>query len=252
MTDMNKTFENGKALVAFFVCGDPSLEATYGAVLAAVEKGVGIVELNIPFSDPTAGDPVIQKANIRALQAGMTTDRIFDFIAILRQRICVPIVLSGYANVVYSYGPERFLERCAQVGVDGLLVPDLPFEEHGEFLPACDKYGIALISMVAITSQQRITRIARAAKGFLYIMATPGTREQELQQIMEQVRAVSAIPCIICLNGTELGRYRAVAEKTDGVVMDTPFVSLMERYGADAPPHVAEFVAQTKNFLQGS
>jgi tryptophan synthase alpha chain len=206
-----------------------------------------MVELNIPFSDPTAGDPAIQEANIRALQGGATTDRIFDLITGLRADLSVPIILSGYANVVFSYGPDRFLSRCAGCGVDGLIVPDLPFEEREEFLPVCQKYGISLICMVAITSRERIRAIARSAEGFLYIMACPGGTTQALAQIVETVRSVSDIPCAVCLSTDDAPQFWETAAQVDGVIEDAPIVSLCSRYGLDAPRYVG---AHTRRAVQ--
>ena len=249
MSNIKSAFQNGKAFMAFFICGDPSLEATAAAVRAAVESGADLIELNIPFSDPTAGDATIQEANIRALEGGVTTDKIFDFIRELRRDVTVPFIISGYANVVFSYGAERFIRTCHEIGVDGLIVPDLPFEEREEFLPECEKYGVDLICMVSITSQERVSMIAREATGFIYIMATPGTREKELTDIMAQVRRNTDVPCVVCLNGTDRLRFRDVADKTDGVVMDTPFVQIMKENGDDSARAVAEFVKTTKNSL---
>ena len=250
MNKFQKAFQNGKAYIGFITCGDPDLATTEKAVLAAAENGADIIELNIPFSDPTAGDAAIQEANIRALADGVTTDKIFDFVRALRREVTVPFVISGYANVVFSYGADRFLKTCAEVGIDGLIVPDLPFEEREEFLPQCEKYGVDLIYMLAITSQERVAMIAREAKGFLYIMATPGTREQELTDLMAQVRSNTDIPCVVCLNGTQTQRFRQVAARTDGVVMDAPFVQIVSQYGENSPNHILEFVKTTKCALE--
>lgn len=250
MNKFLKAFENGKAYIGFITCGDPDLATTEKAVLAAAENGTDIIELNIPFSDPTAVDATIQEANIRALAGGVTTDKIFDFVRALRREVTVPFVISGYANVVFSYGADRFLKTCAEVGIDGLIVPDLPFEEREEFLPQCEKYGVDLIYMLAITSQERVAMIAREAKGFLYIMATPGTREQELTDLMAQVRSNTDIPCVVCLNGTQTQRFRQVAARTDGVVMDAPFVQIVSQYGENSPNHILEFVKTTKCALE--
>ncbi len=250
MTNLQSVFQNGKAFAAFFICGDPDMESTAEAVRAAVDNGADIIELNIPFSDPTAGDASIQNANIRALAGGVTTDKIFGFIRELRKDVKSPIIISGYANVVFSYGTERFLQTCREIGVDGLIVPDVPFEEREEFMPLCEKHGVALILMVAVTSKARVTAIAKEAKGFLYIMACPGDREEELTDIMAQVRATSDVPCVVCLNGTDDSRFPAVAAKTDGVIMDAPFVEIVSKYGADAPEHIAAFVKTTKKALE--
>ena len=249
MNKFQKAFTNGKAYIGFITCGDPDLATTEKAVLAAAENGADIIELNIPFSDPTAGDGSIQKANIRALEGGVTTDRIFDFVRELRRDVTVPFVISGYANVVFSYGADRFLKTCAEIGIDSLIVPDLPFEEREEFLSECEKYGVELIYMLSVTSAERVAMIAKEAKGFLYLMATPGAREQELASIMAGVRANTDVPCIVCLNGTEWYRYRDVAEATDGVSMDAPFVQLLERYGEGAGEHVYKYVKATKKAL---
>ena len=238
MSNIYKAFENGKAYMPFFICGDPDLDTTAAAVREAVKNGASLIELNIPFSDPTAGDAGIQEANIRALQGGVTTDKIFDFIAELRQDVNVPFVISGYANVVFSYGPDRFLRRCAQLGVDGLIVPDLPFEEREEFLPWCQQYGVDLIVMVAATSRERVTAIAKEATGFLYIMACPGGTTAELREIVEVVRTVTEVPCAVCLSSEDAPQFWETAELVDGVIEDAPIVALMGRFGAGSPRQV--------------
>ena len=238
MSNIAKAFENGKAYMPFFICGDPDLHTTAAAVREAVKNGASLIELNIPFSDPTAGDGNIQEANIRALKGGVTTDKIFDLIAELRKEVSVPFVISGYANVVFSYGPDRFLSRCAGLGVDGLIVPDLPFEERDEFLPWCEKYGVDLISMVAATSRERITAIAQEAKGFLYIMACPGGTTQELKDIVAVVRTVTDLPCAVCLSSEDAPQFWETAEIVDGVIEDAPIVALMGRFGTASPRQV--------------
>lgn len=250
MNNLNAAFQNGRAFLAFITCGDPNLETTGAAIRAAVENGADVIELNIPFSDPTAVDPVIQEANIRALAGGITTDKVFEFVAEIREDIKTPFVISTYANVVFSYGPERFAEKCAQVGISGLIVPDLPFEERQEFLPQCRENGVDLIFMVAVTSKERVAAIAREATGFLYIMACPGTREKELVELMTLARQSSDVPCVICLNGTEGYRFRDVAAKTDGVAVDVPIVELMAQYGRECAEPVGSFVKQMKSDLR--
>ena len=164
MSKLNQAFQNGKVFMAFFTCGDPDLATTEKTIQAAVAGGADIIELNIPFSDPKAVDPVIQEANVRALAGGITTDDIFDFVRKIRSSIPVPIVFSSYANVVFSYGAERFIRTCQEIGVDGLLVPDVPFEEREEFLPLCKTYGVPLIFMIAVTSRERVIAIAKEAE----------------------------------------------------------------------------------------
>lgn len=246
MSKIQKAFKKGKAYMPFFICGDPDLETTAQAVRSAAQNGADLIELNIPFSDPTAGDAEIQQANIRALQKGVTTDKIFDCIRTLRQDIAVPIIISGYANVVFSYGTERFLKNCADIGVDGLIIPDVPFEEQEEFLPTCEKYGVDLISMIAITSKERIHAIAKTATGFLYIMENPGGTTAELKHIVEQVRTVSDIPCAVCISDVDAPRFHETKELVDGVVQDAPIVRMM----ATNPENIGSHVVKMKNALR--
>lgn len=250
MSNIYKAFEQGKAYMPFFICGDPDLDTTAAAVKAAVANGASLIELNIPFSDPTAGDGNIQEANIRALAGGVTTDKIFDLIAELRREISVPFVISGYANVVFSYGPDRFLKRCSELSVDGLIVPDLPFEERDEFLPWCEQYGVDLICMVAATSRERVTAIASEAKGFLYIMACPGGTTQELRDIVAVVRSVTDVPCAVCLSSEDAPQFWETAELVDGVIEDAPIVALMGRFGTASPRQVGAYTRRAVKQLQ--
>ena len=172
MSNIRKAFEQGKAFIPFITCGDPDLETTGAVVRAAVENGADLIELGIPFSDPTAEGNVIQGANLRALSGGVTTDKIFAFVKELRKDVKVPMVFMTYANVVFSYGAERFLSSCKECEIDGLILPDLPFEEKEEFLPVCHQYGVDLISLIAPTSANRIAMIAKEAEGFLYIVSS--------------------------------------------------------------------------------
>ena len=194
MSNIHKAFENGKAFIAFITCGDPDLETTAKAVRAAVENGADLIELGIPFSDPTAEGPVIQGANLRALTGGVTTDKIFAFVKELRRDVKIPMVFMTYANVVFSYSAEKFLSTCREIGIDGLILPDLPFEEKEEFQPLCKQYGVDLISLIAPTSENRIAMIAKEAEGFVYIVSSLGvTLSRWLEKIpMCLVRSGSA------------------------------------------------------------
>lgn len=249
MSKLQEVFQKGKVFMAFLTCGDPDLATTGKAISGAVAGGADIIELNIPFSDPTAVDPVIQEANVRALSGGITTDDIFDFVRKIRASIPVPLVFSSYANVVFSYGAERFIRTCQEIGIDGLLVPDVPFEERQEFLPLCKQYGVPLISMIAVTSRDRVIAIAQEAEGFLYIMGCPGNRQQELLDMMALVRCNTDVPCVICLHGTESYRIRDVAKQTDGVAEDVPIVGLMQQYGKDSPAYIQDYIQRMKDEL---
>lgn len=252
MTRIKKAFDRQKAFVAFITCGDPDLETTAACVRAAVAGGADLIELGIPFSDPTAEGPVIQGANLRALTGGTTTDKIFDLVRELRQDVEVPMVFMTYANVVFSYGAERFLSISREIGMDGIILPDLPFEEKEEFLPLCHAYDIALISLIAPTSENRIAMIAREAEGFLYIVSSlgvTGTRSEiktDLESIVKVVRQNTEIPCAIGFGISTPEQAARMAGIADGAIVGSAIVKLIEKYGKDAPVHVGEYVKRMK------
>ena len=255
MSKIASAFKNGKAFLAFLTCGDPDLETTAAAVRAAVENGADLIELGIPFSDPTAEGPVIQGANLRALRAGTTTDRVFDLVRGLRRDVSVPLVFMTYANVVFSYGPERFLSTCAEVGVDGLILPDLPFEEKEEFHPLCRQCGVDLISLVAPTSEDRIAMIAREAEGFLYIVSSlgvTGVRSEittDLGAIVSVARQNASIPCAIGFGISTPEQAKQMAGLADGVIVGSAIVKLLAQYGTGAPEHIGTYVRAMKEAL---
>ena len=167
------------------------------------EAGADLIEIGVPFSDPVAEGVVIQNANERALAAGCTTDKLFDLVAKVRKTVEIPIVFLTYVNPIYTYGKEAFLKKCRECGLDGLIVPDLPYEEKGEILPECEKYGVDLISLVAPTSHERVKLIAREAQGFLYCVSSlgvTGVRSEIRTDIGEMVslaKSVSGVPCAV-------------------------------------------------------
>ena len=250
MNKFQNAFAKGKAYIGFLTCGDPDLATTEKAVLAAAENGADIIELNIPFSDPTAVDAPIQEANIRALEAGLTTDRIFDFVKQLRPTVSIPLVFSTYANVVFSYGTERFLRTCQEIGIDGLIVPDLPFEEQDEFLPDCERFGITLNSMISSTSKSRIQAIASAAKGFLYIMTCPGGTREQLREVVAGIRKYTDLPCAVCISSEDAPYMMDTAALCDGIIEDTPIMELMKDRGTAAAPYVGAYIRGRKAMLK--
>lgn len=256
MSNIKAAFAQGKAFIAFITCGDPDLATTAAAVRAAVENGASLIELGIPFSDPTAEGPVIQGANLRALTGGVTTDQIFDLVRDLRRDVTVPMVFMTYANVVFSYGSERFISTCRDIGMDGLILPDLPYEEKEEFLPLCHQYGVDLISLIAPTSENRIAMIAREAEGFLYIVSSlgvTGTRTEiktNLASIVEVVRQNTDIPCAIGFGISTPKQARKMAAISDGAIVGSAIIKILEKYGTDAPKYVGEYVKEMTSGLQ--
>ena len=255
MSKIAQAFARGKAFIPFITCGDPNLETTAAAVRAAVENGADLIELGIPFSDPTAEGPVIQGANLRALKGGVTTDRIFGLVRDLRRDVKIPMVFMTYANVVFSYGTERFLSTCREVGIDGLILPDVPFEEREEFLPFCRRYGVDLISLIAPTSEHRIAKIAREAEGFLYIVSSlgvTGTRSEittDLAAMVEVVRQNTAIPCAVGFGISTPEQAKRMAEVSDGAIVGSAIVKLLEQYGREAPQQIGAYVREMKAAL---
>ena len=256
MSNIAAAFDHGKAFIAFLTCGDPSLETTGAAVRAAVAAGADLIELGIPFSDPTAEGPVIQEANLRALRGGVTTDRIFDFVASLRKDVHVPLVFMTYANVIFSYGPERFIPACARLGVDGLILPDLPFEEKEEFLPLCRQHGVSLISLIAPTSQDRIAMIAREAEGFVYLVSSlgvTGTRSEittDLAPMIRTIRQSTSIPVAIGFGISTPPQAAAMAAISDGAIVGSAIEKILAQYGPDAPSRIGEYVRSMKDAIR--
>lgn len=256
MTEIAKAFENKKAFIPFITCGDPDLETTAKIVREAVANGADLIELGIPFSDPTAEGPVIQGANIRALKGGVTTDKVFDLVRELRKDVAIPMVFMTYANVVFSYGGDKFISTCKEIGINGLILPDLPYEEKEEFLPLCRKYGVDLISLIAPTSENRIAMIAKEADGFIYLVSSlgvTGTRSEintDLKSIVDVIRQNSSVPCAIGFGISTPAQAKKMADIADGAIVGSAIIKIIERYGKDAPKYVGEYVKCMKDAVR--
>ena len=266
---MNKNiagaFKNGKAFIPFITSGDPSLEVTEQLVYACEEAGADLIELGIPFSDPTAEGPVIQEANIRALSGGVTTDKIFDMVVRIRKNTQIPMVFMTYANVVFSYhenggkidcGSERFIRRAAEIGMDGIILPDVPFEEKDEFDGLCRKYGLDLISLIAPTSNERIVEIASKAEGFVYCVSSlgvTGVRSEITTDIGAMVKLVKQgkdIPCAVGFGISTPEQAKKMAGLSDGAIVGSAIVKLCAKYGTDCVPYVRDYVKSMKDAVR--
>ena len=227
---------------------DMELMGALHIVYAMEEAGADLIELGIPFSDPTAEGPVIQGANLRALTGGVTTDKIFDMVKEIRQNTQIPLVFMTYANVVFSYEIERFLEKAKNVGIDGLILPDVPFEEKEEFDIVCKKYGIDLISLIAPTSHDRIRMIAKEASGFVYCVSSlgvTGTRSAittDIGAMVKLVKEENDIPCAVGFGISTPEQAAKMCQSADGAIVGSAIVKLCEKYGKDCVPYVAEYV----------
>ena len=253
---ITEAFAKGKAFIPFIPCGDPSLEITEQLVYAMEEAGADLIELGIPFSDPTAEGPVIQEANVRALSGGVTTDKVFDMVAKIRQKTAIPMVFMTYANVVFSYGTEHFIKKAAEVGMDGLILPDVPFEEKEEFDTVCKQYGLDLISLIAPTSHERITQIAKEANGFVYCVSSlvvTGTRTQittDIGGMVKLVKAAKDIPCAVGFGISTPEQAKKMAAQSDGAIVGSAIVKLCAAHGENCVPYVKEYVKSMKDAVR--
>ena len=236
---ISDAFASGKAFIPFITCGDPSLELTEQIVYAMEEAGADLIELGIPFSDPTAEGPVIQAANVRALAGGVTTDKIFEMAERIRKKTDIPMVFMTYANVVFSYGTERFVKKAAEIGMNGIILPDVPFEEKQEFDSVCREYGLDFISLIAPTSHERISMIAKEASGFVYCVSSLGVTGMrsdittDIGAMVSLVKKANDIPCAVGFGISTPEQAAEMAAKSDGAIVGSAIVKLCEKYGCE-------------------
>ena len=256
MSKISEAFKDTKAFIPFITGGDPSLEITEQLLYAMEEAGADIIEIGIPFSDPIAEGPVIQAANERALAAGCTTDRLFETVKKAREKVQVPMVFLTYLNPIFTYGKERFMERCRECGIQGVVVPDMPFEEKGELREVCREYGVEIISLIAPTSHERITAIAKEAEGYIYCVSSlgvTGMRKEistDIQGMVDKVRQVTKVPCAVGFGISTPEQAQKMAAVSDGVIVGSRIVKIVEEYGEKAVPYVKEYVGNMKKALK--
>lgn len=254
---IENAFKNGKAFIGFLTAGDPSADKTVEFILEMDKAGCDLIEIGIPFSDPTAEGPVIQDANLRALKAGITTDGVFDIVRRVREKTQVPLVFLTYMNPVFHYGYEKFFTRCEELGVDGIISPELPYEERDEMLPFTEKHGVDMITMVAPTSEERIKMIARDAKGFVYVVSSMGVTGMrsdittDIGDIVRHVKDVTDTPAAIGFGISTPEQAAEMAGKADGVIVGSAIVKIIEEYGEDAAPHISEYVKKMTAATKG-
>ncbi|GAA0796154.1 tryptophan synthase subunit alpha [Faecalicatena orotica] len=252
MSKIKNAFAGGKAFIAFLTAGDPSAEKTADYILAMEEAGADLIEIGIPFSDPTAEGPVIQEANIRALSRGMTTDGVFGIVEEVRRKSQIPLVFLTYLNPVFHYGYEAFFEKCEELGVDGIIIPDLPYEEKGDLAEIAKTHGVDVISMIAPTSRQRIQMIAKEAKGFLYIVSSMGVTgvrnniETDIPAIVSSIREVTDIPAAVGFGISTPDQAETMAAASDGAIVGSAIVKLIEKHKDHAEEALREYVKTMK------
>lgn len=255
MSRISNAFINKKAFIAFITGGDPDLDTTEKLIYAMESAGADLIEIGIPFSDPIAEGVVIQSANERALSAGTTTDKIFDLIEKVRKKVTVPLVFLTYMNPIYTYGKDKFLSNCKKCGVDGIIVPDVPYEEKEELEPECLKYGVDLITLIAPTSKERIKQIAKDAKGFIYCVSSLGVTgvrseiKTDISSMISLVREFSSTPCAIGFGISTPEQAESFAQLADGVIVGSAIVKIVEQYGRDALWPVMSYIKSMKNAI---
>mgnify|MGYP000695189203 CR=1 FL=1 len=256
MSRITEAFANGKAFIPFLTCGDPSLEITEQLVYAMEEAGADLIELGIPFSDPTAEGPVIQEANVRALAGGVTADKVFAMVEKIRKNTQIPMAFMTYANVVFSYGTERFIKKASELGMDGLILPDVPYEEKEEFDSVCKKYDMDLISLIAPTSHERISMIAKEASGFVYCVSSlgvTGTRSEITTDIGAMVKLVKKskdIPREVGFGISTPEQAKKMAAQSDGAIVGSAIVKICAAHGENCVPYVKDYVKSMKDAVR--
>jgi tryptophan synthase alpha chain len=258
MSNIAGAFKNGKAFIGFVTGGDPSVEKSEEFILEMIRAGADLVEIGIPFSDPIAEGPVIQEANIRALQAGATVEKMFRLVEKVREKTCVPLVFLTYLNPVFHYGYDSFFAQCEKSGLDGIIIPDLPFEEQGEVRGSAAAHGVDIISLIAPTSEERIAKIAQAATGFLYIVSSMGVTgirgaiKTDLAAIIAQVRRETATPLAVGFGIHSPEQAADIAKIADGVIVGSAIVKLAAEHGSKAGQEIYRYVKAMKDAVSGS
>ncbi|MFA6952856.1 MAG: tryptophan synthase subunit alpha [Candidatus Methanomethylophilaceae archaeon] len=256
MSNTGKAFEHGKAFIGFITAGDPDEGSTLDFAREMIRAGVDLIELGIPFSDPIAEGPVIQRSSIRGLRSGMTLDKAFGIVAAIRKESQIPIAFMTYVNPIFRYGYDNFFRRCKDTGVDALILPDLPYEEKGEPSAPAEKYGIDLISFIAPTSNDRIRMIASEATGFIYAvssMGVTGVRENfssNIEDIVKTAKASSHVPVAVGFGISKPEQARYFAQFSDGVIVGSAIERLIEEHGRDAAPYVYDYVKSMKDAIR--
>jgi tryptophan synthase alpha chain len=255
MSEIIKAFENKKAFIGFLTAGDPSLKKTEEFILAMVKAGVDLIEIGIPFSDPIAEGEVIERANIRALKAGATTDIIFDMVKTVRNKTDIPFVFLSYINPVFVYGYEKFFCKCRTCGINGIIIPDLPFEEKDEVLEVARNYNVDLITLIAPTSKDRIQTLASNSTGFIYLVSSMGVTgvrnkiQTDLSSIIAQIRQVTNTKIAVGFGISTKEQAKQISAIADGVIVGSAIVKIIEEYGENAAEKLYEYVSEIKNEL---
>jgi tryptophan synthase alpha chain len=253
MSKIHNAFDNEKAFISFLTAGDPSPEKTVEFILEMVNSGSDLIEIGIPFSDPVAEGPVIQNANLRALSAGMNTDKVFDIVEEVRIHTDIPLVFLTYINPVFYYGYDAFFTKCEDLGVDGIIVPDLPYDEKDEILEFASVHNVDIISMIAPTSKERIQMISKEASGFIYVVSSLGVTgvrneiKTDLESILNLIKEVTNVPTAVGFGINTPEQAENISKIADGVIVGSAIVKIIAEYGEDASSHIGKYVKSMKD-----
>lgn len=256
MSNIANAFINGKAFIGFVTAGDPTLAKTQEFIIAMEKAGADLIEIGIPFSDPVAEGEVIQKANIRALAQQTTLGKIFGTVKSIRMKTQIPLVFLTYLNPVFIYGYERFFDACKISGVDGVIIPDMPFEEKQELSSFAKKYDVDIISLIAPTSEHRIEMIAKEATGFVYCvssMGVTGMRSEFKTDVESTVRAIKSatnIPVAIGFGISTPEQANEFSRYADGIIVGSAIVKIIEKHGEDSTSYIFEYVSKMKEAIR--
>ena len=247
--------KNEKALITFITAGDPDLETTEKAVFEMFDNGADIIELGVPFSDPVAEGVTIQKSSLRSLKNGTNLTKIFETVKRIRAKTEKPLILMMYINTIFVYGTDRFFADCKQYGIDGVIVPDMPFEERDEVLEFAEKYGVLNINLVAPTSRNRIEKIATESKGFLYCVSSTGVTgvrsgyTTDFDDFFGTIKKYAKCPCAVGFGISGPEQAKKMSGYCDGVIVGSAIVRIFEEKGSEAPKAAGEFVKSLKDAL---
>lgn len=255
MNKIEQVFQNQKCFIGFLTAGDPSLEKTVEYILTMEAAGVDLIEIGIPFSDPVAEGPVIERANERALKAGMNLVGVFEIVNRVRETSSIPLLFLTYLNPVYHYGYTNFFQKCKESKVDGIIIPDLPYEEKDEVQQIADEYDITLISLIAPTSKERIQQVVKEARGFVYAVSSlgvTGVRSEmgkELKDMVALIKTHTKTPCAVGFGIHTEEQGKNITKYADGIIVGSAIVKIIEEHKENASYHLREYIQKMKNSI---
>ena len=257
MSKISAAFARQKAFIAYLMAGDPDLATSGRLILAAQEAGADLIEIGIPFSDPIAEGEVIQAADIRALDEGTHLDGIFQMVADIQDRVRIPLLFMTYLNPVFIYGYERFFAHCQDLGISGIILPDLPFEEQSEVREVAERFAVDVVTMIAPTSGSRIRAIASRATGFIYLVSSMGVTGMrssittDLAGLVAEIKKYTQIPVAIGFGVSTPAQAAEFARIADGVIVGSAIVNIIAEQGKDSEPALRDYVRSIKAAISG-